>query len=256
MQAFISPYPITCYDYYFTEFEGWKAEIESSTNTCYIKCSGMKVVGREKVDYYYCNRSGYYDEEDRKGIRATKSQGTSKVDSYCTAKIVLHYTDEHVLKADITSTHYGHTIDLGHLRLSKQQRQSIAGQLLQGVSFDSILDKIRDSIGSSLQRIDLLTKKDLYNIERSFHLRGCQRHSNDYISVQLWVKEMESKGQESPVLFYKQQGKVTADVGTNNGLKEDDFALVIQTPLQSEMLQCCGDKKIVCLDATHGTNSS
>ncbi len=48
------------------------------------------------------------------------------------------------------------------------------------------------------------------------------------------------------MLFFKQQGKVTADVGTNNGLKQDDFALVIQTPLQSEMLCCFGDKKIVC----------
>ena len=57
------------------------------------------------------------------------------------------------------------------------------------------------------------------------------------------------------MLFFKQQGKLTADVGTSNGLKQDDFALVIQTPLQAEMLRCCGDKKIVCLDATHGTNS-
>ncbi len=149
--------------YIITEFEDWKAEVESSTDTCYIKCSGTKVVSGENVDYYYCNRSGYYDKEDGKGIRATKSQGTSKLDSYCTAKILLHYyTNEDVLKADITSTHYGHTIALGHLRLSKQQCLSIAGQLLQGVSFDRILDNVRNNIGTNLQRMDLLTKKDMY----------------------------------------------------------------------------------------------
>ena len=52
---------------------------------------------------------------------------------------------------------------------------------------------------------------------------------------------------ESPVLFFKQQGKVLADIGTNIGLSANDFALVIQTPLQSEMLQNCGDNKFALM---------
>ena len=90
-------------------------------------------------------------------MRATKSQGSSNLDSYCTAKILLHHGKK--LKAHITSTHYGHTVALGHLRISQQERLNIAGQLLQGVSFNSILDKVRNNIGRNLQRIDLLTKK-------------------------------------------------------------------------------------------------
>lgn len=31
--------------------------------------------------------------------------------------------------------------------------------------------------------------------------------------------------------------------------------IVIQTPLQAEMLQVCGNNNVVCVDATHGTNS-
>ena len=46
------------------------------------------LLGGTKTEYYYCNRSGYHDETDSKGIRAIKSQGTAKMDSYCTSKIV------------------------------------------------------------------------------------------------------------------------------------------------------------------------
>ena len=120
---------------------------------------------------------------------------------------------------------------------------------------ESILDRVRDSVGTKLQRIHLIVKKDLYNIERSFAIRGCRRHSIDSVSVEIWVKEMEGKKDDNPVLFYKKQGQTKAEVGTNNGLGGDDFALVIQTPLQSEMLQSCGDNKVICVDATHGTNA-
>ncbi len=58
------------------------------------------------------------------------------------------------------------------LRLSLQEREAIAGQLLQGVSFDHILDKVRDNIGPDIARIHLLVKKDLNNIEKAFNIHG------------------------------------------------------------------------------------
>ncbi len=51
------------------------------------------------------------------------------------------------------------------------------------------------------------------------------------------------------------QGQRIAEVGVNQGLEEHDFVLALQTPLQKELLQKCGHKRIVCVDATHGTNS-
>ena len=37
----------------------------------------------------------------------------------------------------------------------------LAGQLLQGVSFQHILDNVRDNVDGELKRIHLLTRKDI-----------------------------------------------------------------------------------------------
>ena len=56
-------------------------------------------------------------------------------------------------------------------------------------------------------------------------------------------------------MFYKQQGQKESTIGDNVGLNVNDFALVLQTKLQAEMLRDCGHEKVVCIDATHGTNT-
>ena len=111
--------------YSYLEFEEWKMKVESATNTVYIKSSGL-MKSKDKMDYYYCSRSGYFKSKGS-GIRAMKSQGTSKIYSYCTSKMILHQLKNDSLEADIVTTHYGHDISLGHLRIAKQERQAIAG---------------------------------------------------------------------------------------------------------------------------------
>lgn len=59
---------------------------------------------------------------------------------------------------------------------------------------------------------------------------------------------MKSKG---CVLLYKPQGEQNEDCST---LMPNNFVLAIQTNLQVEMLQKIGPKKVICIDATHGTN--
>ena len=76
-----------------------------------------------------------------------------------------------------------------------------------------------------------------------------QRHSDDATSVNIWVEEMKERGQDNPVLSYKPQG--TLMKGCHN-LTKDDFFLVLQTPLQADMLKQFS--KIICIDGTHGTN--
>ncbi len=66
--------------------------------------------------------------------------------------------------------------------------------------------------------------------------------------------QRDGRKKNSPVIFYKQQGETFADIGVNQGLNKDDFALVIQTPIQAEVLHLCGNNKVVCIDSTHGTN--
>ena len=61
--------------------------------------------------------------------------------------------------------HYGHEHRLGHLRIPMGQCQALAGQIAQGVTFEHILDQIRDSVCQRFERVHLLTRKDLSNIE-------------------------------------------------------------------------------------------
>ncbi len=189
---------IKFYNCTFVEFLEWKSKVEKTTNVYYIKSSGMKLSTKNKFQYYYCSRSGNFNTRGM-GKRCLKSQGTSKIDAYCTSKIVLQYYED-CIQANFVTTHYGHDFSVGHLRLSLQEREAIAGQLLQGVSFDHILDKVRDNIGPDIARIHLLVEKDLNNIEKAFNIHGWKRHSSDVISVHLWVKEMEEE-KNSPVIF-------------------------------------------------------
>lgn len=89
------------------------------------------------------------------------------------------------------STHYGHEKSLGHLRLLDSERVAIAGQLARGVDFQHILDNIRDTLGGRFQRIHLLTRKDITNIEKGYGLKVAQRHINDATSVDMWVEEIK-----------------------------------------------------------------
>ena len=68
-------------------------------------------------------------------------------------------------------------------------------------------------------------------------------------SVATWVEEMRGMG--DVVLYYKPQG---ADEN-KTGLKREDFLIVLQTPIQAEMLKNFAVGKDVCVDATHGTNA-
>ena len=132
--------------------------------------------------------------------------------------------------------------------MSNTDRQKIAGKLTHGVEVDRIIDDIRENIGDKIQRIHLTTKKDIANIERAFGLRGHRKHDDDATSVRLWVKEMKSKGDKTPVLLYKEQGKYY-DMWPS--LHTQEFALAIQTLFQAEMLKTFGPGKVKCIDATH-----
>lgn len=113
--------------------------------------------------------------------------------------------------------------------------------------FIRILESTRDRIGEHLRRIDLLTSRDLRNIENScsLELRNGKRDPNDAFSIALWVEECE-KLQQNPILFYKQQGK------EHSILKDDDFCIIVMNTFQKQMIRkfpC-----IITIDSTHGLN--
>lgn len=82
------------------------------------------------------------------------------------------------------------------------------GKLKEGVTFNHVLDAIREAEISSdiLNRSCFLERQDLCIIARDFNIDYATKpDSNDSISVKLWVTEMKSHEAECPVLYYKNQ---------------------------------------------------
>ena len=93
-------------------------------------------------------------------MRQVKTQGSSRLNTYCTSTIVLKRKDQTII-VQYCPTHYGHRKLLGHLRLTEKERLVIAGKLQKGVTFERILDDIRNSLDTSVERIHLARRKDI-----------------------------------------------------------------------------------------------
>lgn len=113
------------------------------------------------------------------------------------------------------------------------------GKISDGVSFDNLLDQIRDNVENLFDPITLVTRRDFLNIQRDYHLTAGRQHSSDYISVQLWIERMKELAEDNPIIYYE--------------MTDDDIFLIIGNTFQKEMLRKFGSKKI-CVDTTHGVN--
>ncbi|GFT92997.1 uncharacterized protein NPIL_21081 [Nephila pilipes] len=234
----------------FNDFLAWKAEIENNTKSKFISYS-TKHINIHGVKYYYfrCHRSGNFMSES-KGLRHLKILGSNKINAYCPAALkVTEHTDGKCI-VSYQKVHVGHQNDLGHLFLTADERKNIASKIAAKI-LDNILDEIRNSISDAgLERVHLLTKKDLHNIEISFNLASNSvKHENDGVSVDMWVREMQNS--ENPcILFYKTQGSTCTQYSF---LKENDFVLIIMTEAQGEILKKFSSD-CICIDGTHGVN--
>ena len=88
-------------------------------------------------------------------------------------------------------------------------------------------------------------------MERAFKLKGGQRQHDDASSVAAWVEEMRGMGDDNVDLYYKPQ---SAD-DDKTGVKQEDFLIVLQTPIQAEMFKKFAEAKVVHVAAAHGTNA-
>ena len=202
-----------------------------------------------KTSWFYCNRTGEYESKVN-GKRSLKSQGTSKTGCSCPVFITAKTdTSTGEVTAEFCLRHVGHGKDIAHCRISKEMRYSIAAKLAQGVNMNSIMDFIRDSQAGPLSRDHLTTRLDLHNIKHQYNISCMQKDNNDAQSVMFWVAEMERED-HNPILCFKAQGETSHHVG----MKSNDFLLGLQTEFQKEMFIKYA-KKLVCVDATHGTNA-
>ena len=180
-----------------------------------------------------------------------KSQVSVKINAHCTATMVVTTQENNLIQVRVCHTHYGHSKSLGHLNLTTKDRQQIAGKLAQGVSFDKILNNIRESVDTKLSHIHLATWRDILNVERAYGLRSIEKHQNDALNVDAWVEELKANGDGNPILMYKPQGQIFSDTTFN--LAKNNFCLAIQTKLQ-QMFKKFAKSHVVCIDSTHKTN--
>ena len=131
------------------------------------------VLQSRKKWFYYCSRAGKYESQG-KCNGSSKSQGTSKVISHCTAHIYATVNIQtRAVRVRYNSTPFNHDTHLGHLRISNATRTMIASKLQQGITTQRILDDIRDpEQGKQIGREHLVSRKDINNIRIQFIIEG------------------------------------------------------------------------------------
>jgi len=94
---------------------------------------------------------------------------SSKIGSICPARIVVTNIEGRIT-VDYCKTHVGHSKSIKFLHLTKEERDELAGKIKIGVTFDRILDDIRESVVSNenIHRLHIVDKRDLYNIVRDY----------------------------------------------------------------------------------------
>ncbi|KAL1516411.1 hypothetical protein ABEB36_000329 [Hypothenemus hampei] len=142
----------------------WKLNMEKSTNNSYVFKSKVSSTAGEII-YYYCNRS-----QTKEMFRLSKSQELCKMNNMCTSTIRV-VNENNKIVVEWLKTHYGHCnepqhIRLRHVRLPDLEKQNIAAKLTSGVAPKRILESVRNGLGEDLNRIDLLTPKDITNIKK------------------------------------------------------------------------------------------
>lgn len=138
-------------------------------------------------------------------------------------------------------TDHSHETLIRHLRITEDLRESIAVKLHSGIPIDKILDDMRDNVWHIQGREHLMSKQDIRNIGTQYCVDGVQRHTNDAVSVQAWVEELQNC-EYDPILLFKMQDE-----------QDDNFILAIQTKFQFEMRIKFGNGTL-CIDSTHQTN--
>lgn len=189
------------------EFHKWKKNTEVETKEIFIQVTAcQKTASNIKHYYFSCHRSGNYMPTGNRQ-RHIKIQGSKKINAFCPASMKITELEDGSCTLQFTDTHVGHENDLGHLFLSSSERLEIASKIANKIPFDTILNEIRDSVTeSNLERVHLLTKKDLYNIEKAFNLsEEGMRHENDAVSIECWIQEVKESNDQCN-LYYKPQG--------------------------------------------------
>ncbi|XP_017782531.1 PREDICTED: uncharacterized protein LOC108566907 isoform X2 [Nicrophorus vespilloides] len=192
----------------FEEFNSWKEQIEEENTVFFSNRHGTVKSITFTRKRYECNRSGAYQSQS-KGSRHLKN-GSKRMNAYCPASIILDYKNG-IYNVKYTSTHIGHTNELRRIPLTKTDRLILADKVANKIPFDSIIEDIKGSLqDSNLERIHLVTKQDLRNIKRDFHL---DKLNNDISNMEYPEKLQQKKKYDCKEILNCK----------NNGIKRDGY---------------------------------
>uniref|UniRef100_V5H786 Putative zinc finger transcription factor protein 17 n=1 Tax=Ixodes ricinus TaxID=34613 RepID=V5H786_IXORI len=198
------------------EFLAWKDEEEYREKVHFVTPSSHKeIFGGRLKRYYNCHRSGMFVARGERK-RKLKSQGSCKVGTHCMATMTAIETKETgIVSVVYQKEHYGHTIDLGHVRLTKLERQVVTDQLLQGTSTAEVLRNIRCSMKRQLSKIHLITRKDLENISR-VNLGCTLKQINERVRAGLVPRPIKTEAPDDSV-----DAEFLDDVPRDDSLEDD-----------------------------------
>ncbi|XP_065198158.1 uncharacterized protein LOC135829695 isoform X2 [Sycon ciliatum] len=232
------------------EFKVWKDSEEVATGTHFIAPRGTYVSGTRT---YVCNRSG----ASRAHQPPDQVKGSRKLGVTCISRLIVRLGKDGGLAVHYVSTHCGHNVgedQLRYLPIPASTRSEIVRKLAMGVQIERILKDIRQEYAgeaeAALTRRILLSRKEIRNIARGSELLGSMRHANDQTAVRLLIEEWSQGTGQSPCLGIKYQDLLSEAWPY---LRKDTFVLVLQTAHQQELYKAHASK-IICCDATHGTN--
>ncbi|GFS74260.1 c2H2-type domain-containing protein [Trichonephila clavipes] len=162
-------------------FQKWKKEEEVRTKSLFVKNGGVRKRAKNKQFFYYiCNRSGIAKlKSERK--RNEKIGGSVKCGKTCPAYMtVIREQKEEAIKIIVQyqSVHGGHEMQVGKLRLYREDRRNLAALLKVGVPYTNIIENIKKKCPPT-ERLGLLTKKDLHNVSRDFEVDESILHGED-----------------------------------------------------------------------------
>ncbi|XP_029348723.1 uncharacterized protein LOC103311925 [Acyrthosiphon pisum] len=230
-----------------TEFNDWRQREEISTSTRFVQHRGVKFNKNKTVTTrkYYCHRSGVFNSKSM-GKRSLKITGSCKINQCCPSFIRIVVTDNNV-NVTYCKTHHGHQNDIKFFPIPSSVQETIADKIKNGVTPNAIIDQIRDNFDNKIEKKNIITTKDVYNISTKFVLlHKYKLHDIDALSADLQVKRFANSS-SNPIVFYKTQGTEYPP------LDLDDFMLIILTETQKAVLHKFSNGKL-CIDSTHGTN--
>ncbi|GFX84164.1 uncharacterized protein TNCV_927751 [Trichonephila clavipes] len=141
---------------------------------------------------------------------------------------------ESKMTVEFTKTHVGHGIDLGRVKITREEKEDIAKKLENKILVEAILDDIRNSINQKLERIHLITRQDIKNIREEYNISSDGiLNSNDVVSVNKWVEGLKNR-EESPIVLFKDQNIFDENLYPDRSWRRSIARLITKKEMQVE----------------------